>query len=200
MRYIVERTDVIDPSADSKEWDKANVGTLNPQIWKDRFAAPETTFKMLRGPEGISVLMNTKEKNLLAAHTDENGAICEDSCMEFFYKPSPWDHRYINFEINPAKVMHIGIGSDRYDRELLFVDRSIFNVESIAEDGNWTLKLYVPDVFILTYYEKTANVCRANFYKCGNKTEFPHYGVWNPVELEKPDFHLADFFGTLEIK
>ena len=200
MRYIVERTDVIDPAINSPEWDKANTGTLNPQPWKDHFAAPETTFKMLRGPEGISVLMNSKEKNLLSAHTDENGAICEDSCMEFFYKPSPWDHRYLNFEINPAGVMHLGIGSDRYDRELLYVDRSIFNIESIPEDGNWTLKLYVPDVFVLTYYERVADVCRGNFYKCGNKTEFPHYGVWNPVELEAPDFHLADFFGTIEFK
>ncbi len=200
MRYIVEKTDIIDPAISSSEWDKANEGTLNPRLWQQHFAAPETTFKMLRGPEGISVLMHTNEKNLLAARTEQNGEICRDSCMEFFYKPSPWDARYINFETNPAGVMHIGIGADRYDRELIYIDRSVFNVESIPEDGNWSLKLYIPDIFIMTYYEKTSKVCRANFYKCGNDTEYPHYGVWNPVELEAADFHLSDFFGTIEFR
>lgn len=36
-----------------------------------------------------------------------------------------------------------------------------------------------------------------NFYKCGDETEFPHYGAWSPVRTLSPDFHRPEFFGTL---
>ncbi|MCK7480493.1 MAG: carbohydrate-binding family 9-like protein [Candidatus Moduliflexus flocculans] len=41
--------------------------------------------------------------------------------------------------------------------------------------------------------------CRsaANFYKCGDETEFPHYGAWSPVETPAPDFHRPEFFGEI---
>ncbi|MHB1455061.1 MAG: carbohydrate-binding family 9-like protein [Saccharofermentanales bacterium] len=34
-----------------------------------------------------------------------------------------------------------------------------------------------------------------NFYKCGDKTDCPHYGCWNPILLPAPDFHVPAFFG-----
>ena len=38
---------------------------------------------------------------------------------------------------------------------------------------------------------------RANFYKCGDELDKPHYLSWNPINLEKPNFHCPEFFGTL---
>ena len=91
MEYRVAKTEVINPDINSKEWDKADVGYVACIPWENFSVPPKMTFKLLRGPEGLSVLMHTDEKDLRAEETEENGQICNDSCMEFFFKPDPWD-------------------------------------------------------------------------------------------------------------
>ena len=129
--------------------------------------------------------------------TEENSRVCDDSCMEFFFKPDPWDFNYINFEFNPRGVMFLSIGKDRHDRLLLDTDRAIFSIASEPKEGDWKLKFYIPDPFLLTHFEKLAPVCRGNFYKCAQASEHSHFGTWNEVEVDHPDFHLSDFFGLL---
>lgn len=199
MRYKAGKTDLINPGIHSEEWKKTEWVTLADSRWKEFNLPIETKFKILRGPEGISILMHTDEKNLRAEVTEENGMVCEDSCMEFFFKPDPWDLKYINFEINPRGVMHIGLGADRYGRELILEDRKTFDIESIPNDGDWTLKYYIPDGFLHKYFKNIARVCRGNFYKCANASDHKHYASWSPVEVEKPDYHLPDFFGIIEL-
>ena len=199
MRYKAEKTNIIDPCISSMEWDRAFAGSVSCQRWKEYYEPINTSFKLLRGPEGISVLMHTDEKNIRAKHTEQNSLVCEDSCMEFFFKPDPLDINYINFEINPNKAMYISIGSGRNDRELITIDRDIFKVESLVNGGDWTLKFYIPDSFLLKYFVRIADVCKGNFYKCGDLTGHIHYASWSEVEMEKPDFHLPDFFGILEL-
>ena len=41
---------------------------------------------------------------------------------------------------------------------------------------------------------------KANFYKCGDELQTPHFLSWNPIQIEQPDFHRPDFFGTLEFE
>ena len=45
-----------------------------------------------------------------------------------------------------------------------------------------------------SFTKLTAN---ANFYKCGDETQKPHYLSWNPVKTSKPDFHRPEYFGKL---
>ena len=206
MEYVVAKTDVINPDINSPEWDKAQTGLVDKETWTEGLSkSPQTTFKLLRGPLGISVLMHTNETHLRSKHNKQNEAICQDSCMEFFFKPTPWDARYLNFEVNPGGFMHLGIGHGRFDRILIEEDRSTFSIMSIAKEGDWTLKFYIPDNFIRKYYpdvEKNPNgnfcsVAKGNFYKCGVYTDHPHYASWSAVETKKADFHLPDFFGKI---
>ena len=147
--------------------------------------------------------MRSEETNLRAVE-DENGEVCNDSCMEFFYKPSPWDTRYFNFEINPKGTMHLGLGADRFERTMIAERKSLDIVTKIDECG-WTVKYYIPDNFIEELFpdeEKlssgnTTYVAKANFYKCGDKTDKPHYAMWSNIETVLGDFHVPDFFGTL---
>ena len=198
MRYKVGKTEVINPSINSPEWDKAQEGQIAHQRWKEFYQPINTTFKILRGPEGISVLMHTDEKNLVCTKTKENDRVCMDSCMEFFLKPDPLDGRYINFEFNPKGVMNSSIGTGRNDRIFNEHNREIFKIESIPNDGDWTLKFYIPDSFIMENYERIASICKGNFYKCGEGTDHSHFIVWSEVEVPEPDYHIPDFFGTLE--
>lgn len=204
MEYNVAKTEVINPDINSAEWDKAEVGYVDCEWENAEFKSPKTSFKILRGREGISVLMHTEETHLRAEVTEENGAVCLDSCMEFFFKPSLWDLNYLNFEINPKGVLHLGIGADRYGRTPINDDRKIFDIVSVANEGDWTVKIYIPDSFLKKQFpdadEKsggnTASVAKGNVYKCGEHTDHSHFASWSPVETAEPDFHIPDFFGT----
>lgn len=198
MRYKVVKTDIIDVDMDSHEWERANVGYVGVNRWREYEVAPITTFRMLRGPEGISVLMSTEEKDLRCECLEENGKVCQDSCMEFFFKPDPLDLNYLNFEFNPKGVLHLGIGNGRHGRQHLDEDRKTFSIASRAKDGEWILKFYIPNSFLLKHFGKIAPVCKGNFYKCGDLTNHVHYGTWSEVEVPAPDYHVPDFFGRIE--
>ena len=204
MEYHVKKTDVINPGIESEEWNRAELGYINKEPWLDKFTkAPDTTFKMLKGPEGLSILMHTNETHLRQEVCEDGGPVSTDSCMEFFYKPSPWDLRYLNFEINPKGFLNLSIRKIRHEKEPVNEDKKIFDIVSTANEGDWTLKFYIPDSFIEKMYpdlEKlshgnSSNIARGNFYKCGDETDHPHYASWSEILTEKPDFHLPDFFG-----
>ena len=205
MRYYVEKTAVIDPALDSGEWERAEVGAVDKNPWKrdDLAPAPKTEFRLLKGPEGLSVRMHSAETQL-RMQEEENGGVCRDSCMEFFYKPSPWDTRYLNFEVNPKGVLHLGIGDSRFDRVLLR-ERERLSIQAKTDDTGWTFKLYIPDAWLAECYPdlealsrgNTSPVARANFYKCGEMTASPHLAAWSPITTKGSDFHVPDFFGTL---
>ena len=199
MRYKVVKTDIIDVDIDSHEWEKAHVGYVGVNRWKEYAHAPITTFRMLHGPEGISILMCTEETNLRAEIAEENGKICQDSCMEFFLKPDVLDLNYLNFEFNPKGVLHLGIGNGRHGRQHLDEDRATFSIVSRAKEGDWRLKFYIPHSFLMKYFGKISPVCKGNFYKCGDMTDHVHYGTWSEVEVPAPDYHVPDFFGKIEL-
>ena len=199
MKYKTIKTDVIDPDINSHEWDRAGIGYVSVDRWKEFSPTPITSFKVLRGPEGISVLMRSEEKNIRCECTKENGMVCEDSCMEFFFKPDPLDLNYFNFEFNPKGVMHLGLGTGRHERKLIDEDRKTFSIETLIKDGEWILKFYIPHDFLAKYFKRVAPVCKGNFYKCGDLTDHQHYGTWSEVEVEHPDFHVPDFFGRIEM-
>jgi len=69
-----------------------------------------------------------------------------------------------------------------------------------APSVSWTVRYRVPLMLFKIYYGDTVKPRlegRANFYKCGDETEFPHYGAWSPPRTEAPDFHRPEFFGTI---
>ncbi|MBO5974080.1 MAG: hypothetical protein J6Q16_05260 [Clostridia bacterium] len=202
MEYIIKKADITSPALHSSRWDRAQVGHISAEPWPGftGFSAPETAFRVLRDAEGLWVRFRTREHNLRAEVTQQNGAVCRDSCVEFFVSPDAEDGRYMNFELNPKGIMHIGLGKERSGRVLIEDVRSIFRVESDARDGDWSICWYVPDDFLLRYFGQISPVWRANFYKCGDHTDHPHYAVWNNVKTEKPDYHRPEFFGTLRVE
>ena len=198
MEYVVVKTQEVNPKINSPEWEKANTGTITQcSQWNGYFPCPNTTFKMLYSDAGISILMHTDETHLRAEATTFQVPVCHDSCMEFFFKPDPYDKRYINFEVNPIGVMHIGLGSDRYDRVKVTDDRAILDIESVAKEGDWTIKYFLPYEFLRRFFNQISPVSRGNFYKCGEKTDHSHTGAWAKVETPVPDFHVPDFFDKI---
>ena len=131
--------------------------------------------------------------------------MCRDSCMEFFVNFSPeTDGRYINFEANANGALHCKIGPGRGNRvPLASLDIPQPELTARVEEESWSIRLFVPLGCITALYGRTeyhrGDRIRANFYKCGDETDAPHYGAWNFIEIPSPDFHRPEFFGEIEL-
>ena len=163
---------------------------------------PVTNARLGTDGESLFVFMETNEKKL-RIETKGFGHVHMDSCMEFFVSPDPVSPKYLNFEFNPAGAMYLSIGTSRYDRSVLAIEKheELFQVRTTIHSEGWNLEYHIPLSFLERFFPSLkfnpGHPMRGNFYKCGEKTSRPHFGCWSPIDLPKPDFHCPDFFGTL---
>ena len=163
---------------------------------------PETTFQMfLKENKGIFVNMKTNEKNLRTECEGRDGPCWEDSCMEFFFQPFSQEEGYMNFEITPKGAYLSAYGKARENRVFL---KEITDIApevncKITENG-WELSLFIPCSLIKDVFKKeftaSEGTYRGNFFKCGDKTEKPHYGSFSPMGSLPPGFHNPPLFAT----
>ena len=133
--------------------------------------------------------------------------VYKDSCVEFFVDTFPEKRLgYVNFETNNSGALLAAFGPDRDHRTPLWPEdlaglNPIAGVENWPEVGDtWILEYKVPlSLFRKLYGDdiQPGHRARANFYKCGDETEVPHYGAWSPVGTPAPDFHRPEFFGEI---
>ena len=66
----------------------------------------------------------------------------------------------------------------------------------------WEVALVIPYTVFFKHRITSLDgqTIKANFYKCGDELQTPHFLSWNPINIEKPDFHRPDFFGSLEFE
>lgn len=176
-------------------------------MWDENGYKPESRAALfgVEG-EGIHALLWSWEENPRCVCTKRDEPVYTDSCLELFLLPVDGDKRYINFEVNKNGVYLSQIGTCREDRvfikELTDLEPVISPME-IEADGEkaWGVDILIPESFISALYGTDFVLCetkiKGNFYKCGDKTEFPHYGSHFPVKTENPDFHRPEFFGDI---
>ena len=177
------------------DWKNIEIMPIDNLLWTDPLPITAQA-QLCWDEEAIYLRMEAFEENIRKEETDPLAEICNDSCLEFFIQPQEGPY-YLNFEINPKGVLHLGIGEGREERRHPEIDPAVFDIVSRPVEGDWTLKLYIPDSFLLEHFAKISAVCRANLYKCGDLTDHEHYGAWSEVEVAEPDYHVPDFFGRL---
>ena len=150
-----------------------------------------TSVRVVSTASGLLVHFETDERPLFARRTEDNTQVCEDSCLEFFFRTED-TLKYINMEINPLGTIHAD-----FDREPIPVDARQLRLVSCITPEKWILQYEVPFSLIEKYFGSVGSCLHANFYKCGDKTVHPHYACWNPVGGEKPNFHQPESFGKL---
>lgn len=150
-----------------------------------------TSVRLVSTASGLLVHFETDERPLFARKTEDNTQVCEDSCMEFFFR-AEGTQKYINLEVNPVGVVHAG-----FDRTLIPVGAKQLRLVSCITPEKWILQYEVPFSLIKTYFGSVGACLYANFYKCGDKTSHPHYACWNPVGGDRPNFHQPEAFGKL---
>ena len=185
----------------SPQWrNEAELAKVDNFPWGGDYR-PTTIARLGTDGASLFVFMETDEIDL-RYETKGFGHVHTDSCMEFFVSDLP-SAQYLNFEFNPLGAMYLSVGSSRHDREVLSIEnyKDLFQVKTAVHDNGWNLEFQIPISFFKRFFPamefKPGNVMRGNFYKCGDKTARPHYGCWSPINLQKPDFHCPDFFGTL---
>lgn len=174
--------------------------------WDINGYKPYAEYRLSMDDEGFVMDITVWEKEPKRKETEHQGAVHKDSCVEWFvnFAPKICD-RYFNFEVNANGVMRVAFRKDRYDGSLLPVeDIALMDIQTKIKEEVWEVHYHVPFMLIQKYipeycYEEGMTI-RTNFYKCGDETEFPHFGIWTVYDLEEPDFHRPELFGVVELE
>lgn len=171
---------------------------------------PETHAQLVWLPDqGFELTMWCFEENPRATYYEPNDPVHNDSCMECFLNvfPDMPDKGYISAEMNANGASRSSFGVRRGVRErVVNLGQPHIEVEVTypIRDGRkcWQARtLFRRDVLEALYGRPCdfgpGHKMRANFYKCGEKVDQPHWGAW--AEVPRLDFHLPEYFGYLEI-
>lgn len=176
------------------------------ETWDKNGYKPEVFFELGMNEAGFTMHITVKESNPRRVQTEHLAFVHEDSCVEWFvnFMPENCD-RYFNFEVNANGIMNVAFRKDRYDKQLLSLeDIASLGIQTHIYDEYWEVDYTVPFTLIQKYipgYQFSEGMTiLSNFYKCGANTEFPHHGIWNPIPVEKPDFHRPEFFKELVLE
>lgn len=182
------------------KWSNLPVIAINAEL-KPSDAKVRAYAQICYDDETLYLHLFAEENDVRAEVTDPMGQICEDSCLEFFFRPDPDDLRYFNIEFNLNCLPFIGYGSCIEDLVRLHPLNEPFSPVAKRTQNGWEIFYCVPFIFVRQFFPSFApapgKYIRANFFKCGDKTANPHYLCWEmPIECPHA-FHSPDHFGKL---
>ncbi len=211
--YLVKKCSLL-PGNSPEEWSSIDAVSIN--IFRPESTAyPHVSCKMLHDGSSMAGFFEVGDRFVRSVQTEHNASVCTDSCVEFFFAPLP-DAGYFNFEINAGGTLHCSHILDHTRtpdgfgkmRKMTAEECSCIDIKSslppviepeITENTKWHLRFCIPFEFfdraLDIHWEAAASHCRANFFKCGDKTSHPHWASW--TELPKTNFHLPECFGEL---
>ncbi len=173
--------------------------------------APSVQFRMAYMEDKILIHYMVEEQSVRAVAEKDNGSVWQDSCCEFFVSPTD-DGTYYNIEANCAGQILLANGAGRHDRTfadptvISQIDRwsSLGRTPFEEKIGNcaWEMALVIPTTVFFKHnrVQLKGQKMRANFYKCGDLLQTPHFLSWNKIDVPTPDFHRPEFFGMIEFR
>lgn len=169
---------------------------------------PKSFAKLGYDDEYIYVRMSSFEENIRAEIKERNGEVYTDSCLEFFFMPLVnGNDKYFNFEVNPIGTMLTAVGKERENR-LFYTDgdKEFFKMKADTDlkSNNasfWEISYRIPlslmKKYVGDFVLQKGLTFKGNFFKCGDKTDKPHFLSWSKIETENPDFHRPEFFSDI---
>ncbi len=193
-------------AAETIDWSTVPAARINTYRWRTGHAPKAEARLVFVAEHGFYLHMRCAESSPRAVYRDYMDPVYTDSCLEFF---ADWlgDGRYINLEMNANGAQLSCIGPNRHHRTPI-AERTggdIFPIKAEVFTDAWCVTATLPlDLLARVLGVKCLTVgpgfaFRGNFYKCGDATAMPHYGMWHPVESEHPDFHRPEFFGKIVV-
>lgn len=179
-------------------WEATVPNASNPTVWA----------VLAHSDDSLFVMMRAYETAIRAEIKEDWGMVHTDSCMEFFFSPCP-ELRidYFNMEVSASGKMKLDYAPGRGNRAHANQDVSLYNVVPTVTDEYWQIVYEIPYSVIrekAPEFEGTSgDMLKANCYKCGEKAPYPHYLMWNPLDISvfpKPDFHRPEGFVDLVLE
>ncbi|WP_423128133.1 carbohydrate-binding family 9-like protein [Gaoshiqia sp. Z1-71] len=184
-----------------------------PEIPIDKFpwgkiaSLPRVAFKIAHNQENIFLFFHVCEEQVLARYTRHNDPVYTDSCVEFFIAFGD-EPDYYNFEFNSLGTCLAAWGPDRHQRERanpeklnLIQTQTIINRVSHYQlpcfEWQLSIKIPVSSFFKHQISQLSEKTARANFYKCGDDLDHPHFLCWQTIKTPDPDFHQPFYFGEI---
>ncbi len=164
---------------------------------------PLTVASLAHNGERLFIEFFVRCNYLRAVNTENNSAVYQDSCVEFFLAPHGRTP-YVNFEFNCIGTLNAARRMDRHTATPLS-DEELDKVERYASCGkrpfqeleglfSWSLTASIPLSLLNLKWEGKAIELMGNIYKCADLTSHPHYLSWAPIDTPAPDFHRPEFF------
>lgn len=201
------------PGVPSVGWDKAEIAKVDWFHPASGDVRPTTLFRALYDEHNIYVRFDVLDTFVKVVHTRLHSAVCLDSAVELFLRPSGGDS-YFNFEVNAGGTLllfhiidwirdekdgHIA----RFEKvdakwcEQIEIHHSMPQTvrKPITEPIAWTVTYRIP-LSLFTAYRgaggvNKGDVWEGNIYKCGGSD---HWACWSKIG-EKLNFHQPKYFG-----
>lgn len=190
-----------------EEFEKDCFHRLTNYHWEsDPPYRPDTYCKMGVVGEELVATLKCYEENPKAVYTRRDEPMYKDSCLEFFVAPLEESEEYVNVEMNSKGAFLCEFGKGKYDRALVssLTDSSPIVEAFKGEDlkgSFWGVTVKLTKAFLSELY-KTENIdfttVKANFYKCGDDCDVPHYLAFSPVTTLPPGFHNPECFAVFK--
>ena len=167
--------------AGESDWNNVPKYSLDNHLWKNDYPTFWRASVQLCASEnkGIYVRLLSDESPVKAVFKNRDEPVYLDSCMELFFQPFSDDLRYINIEINPNCAYLSAIGADRNNRTSVSELTDLqYSVKIIPVETGWGVELFIPEELISSVFSRkfvSDGEIKANVYKCGDETAFPHY-------------------------
>ncbi len=190
-----------------KEFEKERFRRLTSYHWEaSEPYRPPAYFKMGVVGDELVAILKCYEENPRAVYLNRDDPVYNDSCLEFFVAPVEGRDEYINVEMNSKGTFLCEFGKGKYDRVFMstLTDKAPLVEPFNGEDGNgffWGVKVTLTRAFLCDVYKIDSisyTTVRANFYKCGDACETPHYLAFSPVTTLPPGFHNPECFATFK--
>jgi hypothetical protein len=217
LKYKIKRTDAtVQLTNDWSEgqWAKANVLELNNFMGEKPLHFPKTQVKLLYDNNNIFIFFRVEDRYVKAISEKTNDPVWRDSCVEFFFTPNnSMPNAFFNLETNCGGIMYFQFNKDDTKKFIDISDcqkieiyhslpRQIKN--EINKPSVWYISYRLPVEVVAKYCQMqkpcTGAIWKANFYKCADKVSHPHWLTWSFIDNPTPNFHLPQFFGTLEFE
>ncbi|MCC8113702.1 MAG: hypothetical protein LIP03_06835 [Bacteroidales bacterium] len=167
--------------------------------WVEYPTGPATKFQIGLLDKAIVVRYTVREKNPRAVNTKDLEPVWEDSCVEFFCQ-RPNDRHYYNFEFNSNGVCVASSRLGQNEGVEFLSPEQLASIERVVKkaDNSWSLTAVIP-LSIMGVSVAETPILMGNFYKCGDKTDKPHFLSWSPIVSPTPRFHCPEYFGKIKL-
>jgi hypothetical protein len=192
-------------------WPLADVIRIDEFPWYKGGLKQATEARVLYDERALYLQFVCEDRHISAEVTQTNGPVSRDSCVEFFATIEP-DLRpdYFNIEANCCGTRLMKWGRQREGRKLISPEMAarIPLATSVPgptkadspDDHGWWAAIALPFDLLSEFTgvgvaPRPGSRWRANFYRCGGKTD-PQHACWNATS----DFHGPQFFGEVRFE